>query len=87
MRRFRKPKFEAEEHAKRVVERFAWFPITLDDHYQIWLEKYYVQQTYYIIGNEGWWSNQKSWSISTEQKNMLKNIKDGNSKLEYYKKK
>lgn len=85
MRRLRKYKFKAKDNTVRVVERFAWFPITLDDHYQVWLEKYYVKEKYYIYGRNAWWSRIKSWSVLTEQKNMLKDIKDGDSKVKYRK--
>lgn len=75
MRRKLKVKAEHKELEKRTVERYAWFPKTLDDNYRVWLEKYYVRQTYYIWDRRGRWVDTQSWSISTEQSKMLKNIK------------
>lgn len=64
-----------KEYAKRVVTRYAFFPRTLKDNYFVWLEKYYVEQTYYIFNRKGRWINTNTWGESTEQRKMLEVIK------------
>lgn len=68
-------KAEVAEFTKRTVVRYAWRPMTLKDDYGVWLEKYYVEQTYFIWNRKGRWRDTKSWSESTEQRNMLEVIK------------
>jgi hypothetical protein len=70
-----KVKAETKEYTKRKVVRFALFPRTLKDNYFVWLEKYYVEQTYYIYRRRGRWSDTDTWSESTEQRKMLEVIK------------
>jgi hypothetical protein len=75
MRRKLKVKAETKEHTKRVIKRYAYFPKELKDGYFVWLESYYVEQTYYIWNRRGRWVNTDSWSESTEQRTMLDIIK------------
>lgn len=70
-----KVKADTKQYTKRVVTRYALFPRTLKDNYFVWLEKYYVEQTYYIWNRRGRWSDTDSWSESTEQRKMLETIK------------
>lgn len=42
------------EGDKRVVVRFAWFPIVISGH-KIWLEKFFVKQ-YYCKNSNRWYS-------------------------------
>lgn len=70
-----KIKANTKEYSKRVVTRYALFPRTLKDNYFVWLEKYYVEQTYYIWNRRGRWVNTNSWGESTEQRKMLEVIK------------
>jgi hypothetical protein len=76
MRRKLKIKADHKEHEKRVVKRYAWFPKTLDDDYFVWLEHYYIQQTYWIYNRKGRWHDRDTWSESTEKKRFLESIKD-----------
>jgi hypothetical protein len=59
MRRKLWVKAEYEQGSERVVERYAWLPKALGDDYQVWLEKYYVKQRYYIWDRVGRWRAMK----------------------------
>jgi len=69
-------KAETKEYSERIVTRFAWFPKSLKDNYRVWLEPYYVKQTYYIWNRRGKWCDSETWSESTEQRRFLNSIKD-----------
>jgi len=69
-------KAETKEYSERIITRYALFPKSLDDNYRVWLERYYVKQKYYIFRRNGEWSDQKTWSESTEKKKFLDSIKD-----------
>ena len=76
MRRKLKVKATTPEGTKRIVKRYAWFPKTLKDNYQVWLEYYYVEQTYYIFRRKGEWIDRDTWSESTEKRKLLNSIKE-----------
>jgi hypothetical protein len=80
----RKLKVKADHHngAERIVERYAWFPKSLDDDYQVWLETYYVRQIYYIWDRRGRWCNDKTWSERTEKRRFLNSIKDSEKNVQ-----
>jgi hypothetical protein len=44
--KYRYPKKVLSQGDVRVVKRFAWFPINLDDKTRVWLEYYNVIQKY-----------------------------------------
>ena len=61
---------------KRVIERFALFPRTLDDKYRVWLEKYYVKQKYHVYHTmSNSWETIETWSQSTQNKKTLDKIR------------
>lgn len=76
MRRKLKVKADHEAGDERTVKRYAWFPKSLNDDYQVWLETYYVRQRYYIWDRLGRWRDEKTWSESTEKRRLLNSIKD-----------
>jgi len=82
MRRKLKVKADHKEYSERTIVRYAWFPVTLDDNYQVWLEKYYVKQKYFIFGRRGEWVKQKTWSESTEKRKFLNSIKDSDKNVQ-----
>ena len=84
MRRKMPVKAEIEEYSKRIIQRYAYFPKVLKDNYFVWLEKYYVKQTYYIIRRKGEWYDTETWSESTEQSKFLKSIKYSEECSEQY---
>lgn len=70
-----KVKAEVKEYSKRKIKRFAYLPKVLKDNYFVWWEEYYVEQTYIIWRRRGRWEDTKTWSVKTEQRNMLDVIK------------
>jgi hypothetical protein len=82
MRRKLRVKADHNHGDERIVERYAWFPRSLDDNYQVWLERYYVKQRYYIWDRKGRWRDQESWSESTEKRRFLNSIKDSDKNVQ-----
>lgn len=37
---------------RKLVKRFAWFPVTLDDGYSIWFEHYKTLEEYDCYGDD-----------------------------------
>jgi hypothetical protein len=67
--------FDHKDGERKIEKRYALFPRTLDDNYRVWLESYYVEQYYWIYNRKGEWRDRKTWSESTEQRNVLATIK------------
>ena len=42
-------------NAMRIVQKFAWLPIQLNDEYTIWLEKYYSVERRVCDLGSCWW--------------------------------
>ena len=82
MRRKLKVKADHKEYSERTIVRYAWVPTKLDDNYQVWLEKYYVNQKYYIFNCKGEWLKKSTWSESTEKRKFLKSIKDSDKNVQ-----
>ena len=82
MRRKLEVKADHKEYSKRIIKRYALFPRTLDDNYQVWLELYYVKQIYYIWNRRGRWTDRETWSESTEKRKFLKSIKDSDKNVQ-----
>ena len=76
MRRKLKTKADHKDGTVRIIKRYALFPKALDDNYQVWLERYYVKQKYWIFDRKGRWRDEKTWSESTEKRKFLDSIKD-----------
>ena len=71
-----KTKADHKDGTERIITKYAVFPKALDDNYQVWLERYYVNQRYYIWDRKGRWRDQRTWSESTEKRKFLNSIKD-----------
>lgn len=82
MRRKLEVKADHDDGAERKVKRYALFPKSLDDDYQVWLETYYVRQRYFIWNRVGRWVNVDTWSESTEKRKFLKSIKDSDKNVQ-----
>jgi hypothetical protein len=49
-------KWKAQQSGdRRIIRRFAWFPVRSNDGYVYWLESYYACQTYCRDYNGSWW--------------------------------
>lgn len=59
----------------RVVKRFALIPVTLNDGYRVWLEKYYLKQRYSQAGTHGYWLDWDSWCHHTHQNKLLDKLR------------
>jgi hypothetical protein len=50
-------KWKAQQlHDRRLVRRFAWFPVESNDGYVYWLEHYYSCETFNRDYNGSWWA-------------------------------
>lgn len=45
----------------RILARFAWLPMTMDDNTIVWLETYFEEQQYVQVGMDVWGNKIFEW--------------------------
>lgn len=58
----------------RIVKKFAWLPVKLNDEYTIWLEKYYSVERYVCGVDVCCWVIEWSTQDNDTAKEMVKSL-------------
>ena len=56
----------------RINQRFAYFPVELNDGHTIWLEKYYVVERWVCDYDGCWWDREYKTQDKDEANRILK---------------